>query len=141
MTFDFDITGTPSSEDVAALIDGLIAFNDAAAEKQNRVPLAVFAKKDGKIVGGAYGASQWRWLYINFLWVDSHYRRTGVGTQLMQKIEAAAKERGCVGSHLDTFSFQALGFYQRLGYELYGTIRDYPPGHSRHYLCRQFTDA
>jgi|SoiMethySBSTD1v2_1073268.scaffolds.fasta_scaffold1013021_2 GNAT superfamily N-acetyltransferase len=140
MPVHFEITSTPNAEDVAALIDGLVAFNDAAAERQNRVPLAVFARKDGKIIGGAYGASQWRWLFINYLWVDSNHRKTGLGTQLIETIERAAKERGCIGSHLDTFSFQALGFYQRLGYKLHGTLRDYPPGHSRHYLFRQFTE-
>jgi GNAT superfamily N-acetyltransferase len=136
----FEITSTPNPDDVAALIDGLVTFNDTAAERQNRLPLAVFAKEDGRIIGGAYGASQWRWLFINFLWVDSHHRKTGLGRQLIHKIETAAKHRGCIGSHLDTFSFQALGFYQRLGYTLYGTIRDYPPGHSRHYLFRKFNE-
>jgi hypothetical protein len=42
--------------------------------------------------------------------------------------------RGCHGVWLDTFTFQARGFYERLGYSVFGAIEDYPPGHSRHFL-------
>jgi ribosomal protein S18 acetylase RimI-like enzyme len=31
-------------------------------------------------------------------------------------------------------SFQAFGFYRRLGYEEFGRLEDIPPGHSRIYL-------
>ena len=49
-------------------------------------------------------------------------------------VEQEAKERGCIGVHLDTFSFQALPFYQKLGYEVFGEIEDHPIGHTRHYV-------
>jgi hypothetical protein len=42
--------------------------------------------------------------------------------------------RGCVGVWLDTFSFQARGFYEKLGYRVFGEVADYPPGHTRHFL-------
>jgi hypothetical protein len=35
---------------------------------------------------------------------------------------------------LDTFSFQAREFHERLGYTVFGTITDCPPGHSRFFL-------
>src|SRR4051812_4197354 len=141
MTVQIEITDAPKPEDLKALIDGLVSYNDSAADPQNRLPLAVFAKDVGKLIGGASGATQWQWLFINHLWVDGAHRKSGLGKRLIHEMETAAKARGCIGAHLDTFSFQALGFYQGLGYGLYGTIPNYPPGHSRHYLFRQFNSA
>ena len=49
----------------------------------------------------------------------------------MQAMEAEAIRRGCRGAYLDTFSYQARPFYERLGYEVFGTLDDYPAGHQR----------
>jgi hypothetical protein len=38
---------------------------------------------------------------------------------------------------LDTFSFQAPGFYQKLGYRVFGELVDFPPGHTRQYLTKR----
>jgi GNAT superfamily N-acetyltransferase len=141
MSIHLETTDAPNPDDLKTLLAGLVSYNNSAADLQNRLPLAVFAKDGSKLVGGASGVTQGQWLFLNHLWVDDAHRRFGLGTRLVREIENAAKARGCIGSHLDTFSFQALGFYQRVGYKLYGTIPNYPPGHSRHYLFRQFNDA
>lgn len=52
----------------------------------------------------------------------------------MRLAEEEAVRRGCLGAWLDTFSFQARGFYERLGYSVFGVIEGYPPGHSRFFL-------
>ena len=52
----------------------------------------------------------------------------------MQLAEGEAKRRGCHGAHLDTLSSQALPFYQKLGYTVFGQIDDLPVGHARYYL-------
>ena len=49
-------------------------------------------------------------------------------------MEQAAKERGCTYAHLDTFSFQARPFYEALGYEVFGILDDYPPGHHKFFM-------
>ena len=36
--------------------------------------------------------------------------------------------------HLSTHSFQARPFYEKLGYEIVGEIRDNPAGHSLFFL-------
>ena len=58
--------------------------------------------------------------------------------QLMNDAEREAIRRGCRGAWLDTYSFQARGFYERLGYTIFGTIDNYPPGHSRIFLKKTF---
>jgi GNAT superfamily N-acetyltransferase len=71
------------------------------------------------------------WLFVNWLWVADAYRKHGVGSKLMSGAEAAAREAGCHAAYLDTFTFQAPKFYERLGYREFGRLDDFPPGHSR----------
>jgi hypothetical protein len=56
-------------------------------------------------------------------------------------MEDAARGRGCRAAWLDTYSFQARGFYQGLGYQQSGELRDYPPGHARHFLWKPLDGA
>ncbi|MEX3946099.1 hypothetical protein AB4Y44_42815, partial [Paraburkholderia sp. BR10937] len=46
--------------------------------------------------------------------------------------EEEACRRGCSGAWLDTYSFQARAFYERLDYTVFGTIDNYPPGSWSH---------
>jgi GNAT superfamily N-acetyltransferase len=67
-------------------------------------------------------------------------RGRGVGRELMAQAEARAVERGCHAAWLDTFSFQARGFYEKLGYEEFGTL-DYPPIHKRYFMKKLLVAA
>lgn len=130
------IEDDPAPEHVQALTDGLVAYNSAQVDADRPEPLAVFLRVHGQILAGAEGHTHWRWLRVNRLWVDGTVRRQGAGRQVMTRMEEAARRRGCQAAWLDTFSFQALGFYQRLGYRLFGELTDYPPGHARHFLSK-----
>jgi len=55
----------------------------------------------------------------------------------MDRAEAIARAHGCVGIWLDTFSFQARGFYEKLGFAVFGTMEDFPPGHQRFFLQKR----
>ena len=72
--------------------------------------------------------------------VRDDLRRCGVGRELMAQAEARATERGCHSAWLDTFSFQARGFYEKLGYVEFGTL-DYPPMHKRHFMKKRLVAA
>ena len=49
-------------------------------------------------------------------WVREDHRGTGVGTSAMTAFENEARSRGCTHVFVTSFTFQAPGFYQRLGY-------------------------
>jgi GNAT superfamily N-acetyltransferase len=68
------------------------------------------------------------------VYLPEDLRGAGLGRQLMEQAEQEAIHRGCHIIWLDTFTFQARGFYERLGYTVFGTLEDYPPGHSRFFL-------
>jgi GNAT superfamily N-acetyltransferase len=88
------------------------------------------------IVAGLAGETYSGWLFIRYLWISDALRGQGIGRKLMGDAEARALERGCHSAWVDTFSFQAPGFYPRLGYEVFGEL-EYPPGHKRIFLQKR----
>jgi ribosomal protein S18 acetylase RimI-like enzyme len=125
----------PSEADIRLLIHNLVSYNDTQAEKENWRGLGIFIRDEmGKMAGGLHGYTHWGWLFISHLWVAEELRGQGYGTRLVTLAEEEASRRGCQHAHLDTYDFQALGFYQKLGYEVFGVLEDYPSGHTRYFL-------
>ncbi len=125
----------PAPEDVEFLIGSLIAYNTSRAEPENYRPLTIFVRDEGgRVVGGLRGHTGWGWLFISHLWLSEALRGRDYGTELVREAEREAVARGCRHAHLDTFSFQARGFYEKLGYEVFGSLEDYPEGHTRFFL-------
>ena len=97
--------------------------------------------ESGAIVGGLLGETGRGWLHISVAWVTEECRGKGHGSALVQLAEQEAVRRGCHSAYLDTFSYQAKPFYERLGYEVFGTLDDYPPGHQRHYMRKRLSSV
>ncbi|MCC6167976.1 MAG: GNAT family N-acetyltransferase [Caldilineaceae bacterium] len=137
-TWALETTTTPGDDDVEALHVGLRAHNLAQLGPDafnHYEEVAVYARaEDGSILGGIYGELLWEWLYIRTFWVAEEQRQQGIGSQLLQAIEQAARERGVGHAHLETTSFQALAFYQRHGYAIFGEIQGKPAGHDWYFL-------
>lgn len=124
-----------SADDIQFVWDGLARYNRAFAPADGYRPLNLFLRdQSGRILGGLLGETAWEWLHISIVWIDESARGQGYGTRLLSEAEAEARRRGCHSVHLDTMSFQALPFYERLGYSLWGTLDDHPTGHQRHFL-------
>ena len=88
----------------------------------------------GDVLGGVLGQLWGGWLQVTHLWVTEAARGAGHGTRLMENAEAYARSRGAVWATLETYSFQARPFYERLGYEVFSTLKGYPLGHVKFYL-------
>ena len=132
---------SPSIETESVLFVGLKAFNLIHAGPANRRDLSVLLRDDdGIVVGGLSGVVQWNWLFVSLLYVSEELRGQGFGRALMKEAEREAVVMGCTHIYLDTFSFQARGFYERLGYEVFGQLEDFPPGHSRYFLRKMELD-
>lgn len=128
------------SEDVRRLIDeGLDVFNAQKAGPDNAEDLWVIARDSSRNVqGGLKGRTFYSWLFIDWLWLTPAARGQGVGLQLLNRAEAAAQDRGCIGAYVDTFSFQAPDFYRNNGYKEFGRIEGLPPGHACIWLKKTF---
>jgi len=119
------------------LTRNLVAYNHSVAPPGDWQELVISVDADDSAMfGGLNGYTVWKWLFVKRLWVAAAARRKGIGAQLLAKAEQIARERGCVGAWLDTFSFQARDFYCRQGYEEFGSLANFPPGHSRHYMWK-----
>jgi GNAT superfamily N-acetyltransferase len=115
-----------------AVIDGLLTFNKPflGIDKPRHLSIIARSDQDG-IVGGVLGETKWDWMYIGWLWVSETHRAQGVGTRLMRDAEQEAVAMGCHHAHLTTLDFQARVFYEKLGYEVFAALEDYPRGHTR----------
>ncbi|HLZ65000.1 MAG TPA: GNAT family N-acetyltransferase [Aliidongia sp.] len=132
------VTDLPDAADREAIVTGLIRFNQEATGAAPSRSLAVLLKQaDGTTAGGLLGRTWGGWLYVELLYVPDAARGTGLGRALMARAEAEARARGCRGIWLDTFSFQARGFYEKLGFTVIGRLDDYPPGHQRFFLQKR----
>ncbi|WP_355660478.1 GNAT family N-acetyltransferase [Halomonas salifodinae] len=113
----------PTPEEREAILGPLVDFNHRAAPASSTEPFAFFLKDDaGEIVGGLWGETFYEWLYVDLLYVPESLRGTGQGAELLARAEALAEEKDCVGVWLYTFGFQALDFYQRQGYTIFGDL-------------------
>jgi GNAT superfamily N-acetyltransferase len=129
-----------ASADTLGLITRGIQSHALAAiglpEQMWSLASAFMQNDDGEILGGVLGNTWGAWLYVSDVWVDTAYRGKGYATKLMTAIETYASGRRCSYSYLDTFSFQARPFYEKLGYKIFGTLEDHPKGHT-HYFMRK----
>lgn len=129
-----EVTDSPREEDEDFVIAQTRTFNAAFTEKDIRSLCAFERSREGEIIGGLTGKTYWNYLEISFLWVSEAHQGSGIATKLMGAAEHEAHSRGCRHVVLDTFSFQALAFYQRLGYKEFGQLQGFSGKHARHYL-------
>jgi GNAT superfamily N-acetyltransferase len=133
----------PAQEESALIDRGLHEFNLANLGEDviyDYARLAVFSRDDhDHVIGGIHGELVWEWLYIRALWVNDTCRGMGIGSQLLSRLEAAALSRGFSKSHLETTDFQALGFYLKNGYEVFGELEGKPAGSTWYYLKKDLS--
>jgi len=128
----------PTEADIGVIRAGLTRHAAPFAPTPGFQTIAVFLRDDaGKIGGGAVGRVNWNWLDVYLVWVDERLRGTGWGRRMMEALETAGGARGCRHAHLDTFSYQARPFYEKLGYRVFAQLDDYPEGHQRFYLRKR----
>jgi ribosomal protein S18 acetylase RimI-like enzyme len=117
------------------IVDGVDHYNIASTGLPDYFPVNfVLRGERGDVLGGLLGHVWGRWLQVTYLWVAESARGAGHGTRLLQNAETYARYRGAVAVTLESHSFQARPFYERLGYEVFGTLDGYPPGHAKFFL-------
>jgi GNAT superfamily N-acetyltransferase len=115
--------------------DGLGLYNVAVTGFAEYYPVSIFLKDEhDEVLGGVLGHIWGKWLHITIVWLAEPIRGQGYGSQLLVAAETYARERGCQNVKLETFSFQARPFYEKLGYEVFATLEDCPPGHCEYFL-------
>lgn len=133
-----ELSDPPDPTAWGVLTAGLDRYNEQFVGPSDFRPLVLVVRDPaGAVAGGLWGRTLYRWLWVWFLVLPEELRGQGLGTRLVQAAEGEAAARGCLGAMLDTFSFQAPGFYRRLGYEVFGTVEDMPPGHHVQFMRKR----
>ena len=130
-----EVEENPDPADARLVGQGLLEFNRRVLGDPHEKQLAVFVRdRSGRVVGGLVGHVRWSWVYVAKLWLPNELRGHGLGTRVMRAIEDYARGQGCHGISLDTFEYQALPFYEKLGFERFGVLEGYPPGYRQYFL-------
>ena len=141
-SFSIEPATEPDPAARAAVARALLAHNETFLGPPDSRPLVLCLRaSDGEVIGGIWGRTASRWLFVEMLFVPETLRGQGVGAELLLAAETEARARGCLGVWLDTFSPSARDFYLRQGYGRFGEIGDYPPGHARYFLCKRFGEV
>jgi GNAT superfamily N-acetyltransferase len=115
----------------AFLADRIYEFNtEATGYSDGRLLAACVRTEAGEIIAGFNGHTWGGCCELSHVWVHQQHRGRGLGTLLLRCAEAEAIARGCVQIVLATHSFQAPGFYERMGYQRKYAIEGRPQGHS-----------
>ena len=131
----FEINTNPDPRDVESLKDSVDTFNVDETRIYDFKELAILLQDStGQMSAGIYAYTWGGCLDIRLLWVRADRRGAGLGSNLMRAAEQEAIARGCHVATLETHSFQAPGFYKKLGYEEIGVLDGYPVRHKKYYL-------
>ncbi|MEW9935955.1 GNAT family N-acetyltransferase [Clostridium butyricum] len=128
-----------NEEESELIVDKIVEYN------LSKVPIIqessfiwinrVIIDTDGNIIAGINSKMYcWNCLYIDVLWVKEEYRKSGIGSKILNEIEKVAKYKGCYLIHLDTFDFQAKDFYIKHGYDIFGILDECPQRHKRYFM-------
>ena len=135
LTYEITLEEKPDPNDINFVRKKLEEYNNLYLKSDNFMHLNVYLRdSQGRIQSGLIGMTYWGWLYVEILWVEKEIRRKGYGNKVLAAAEQEAIRRGCRFAHLDTLSFQALGFYKKQGYEVFGELKDLPIGHTRYFM-------
>lgn len=132
------VTDNPSLQDEEFVIGNLWKHNSQFDEVDITPLFLTLRNEQNQILGGLVARTWWQGLEVQYLWVGEAARGQGKGRELMLKAEEVAKTRGCRMAYVDTFNFQARGFYEKLGYSVYGSMDGYLGKYTRFYLQKTF---
>ena len=135
---NFRITKDVKQNDIDEIHELLRSYNRSNREAAESIPLGVFYEDEsGKKLAGLTGETFGNWLSIKYLFVADTLRKQGLGTKMVLSAEEEARKRNCKYVFVDTFSFQAPKFYEKLGYEEVFSLNEYPYTESRHYYIKK----
>jgi GNAT superfamily N-acetyltransferase len=115
-------------------------LNDGAVQAgmQPIRSFGIFVKDpSGKICAGVKSFIFYGCLYTDMLWVEKDLRAHGWGSKLMKEAEEKGKQSGCTFAAVNTMSWEALPFYQKLGYSIEFSREGYAKGVKDHFLRKK----
>lgn len=121
--------------DMKVLVERMLKYHaDKGHPRKKDIFSIALRDENDKFVGGIIVSVLWNGMEIDSLWVDESLRGQNWGRKLMEATETEGRKRGCDFAYTNTFSWQASGFYEKMGYKLFGKLEDFPKGCSLSYF-------
>ena len=127
------VEGEIDPRDKAVMVAGMLDYHASHGHPRKVDTHSILIKNDDTLIGCVIVTFLYNGMEIASLWVDEKLRGQGLGQKLMEMAEAEGKKRGATFAYANTFTWQAPGFYEKLGYKLYGKLEDFPVGNSLSY--------
>jgi GNAT superfamily N-acetyltransferase len=130
------VPAAPNDSHRDVVVKALIAYNDKTVGPSGFQPLAILINDPvtGQPAGGLWGKTAYNWCFVELFVIPEKFRGHDLGSKILAQAEDIARQRGCTGLWLDTYWFQARAFYEKQGYEVFGSLDEYPPGGQRFFL-------
>lgn len=136
-----EVTARPSEEDAAVIDAGLTSFNEQQSALADVRPLAVITRDaSDTVIAGLLGRTWGLCGEIQVVWVDEKLRGQDIGTRLVRQAEAEFQSRAVETVFLETFSFQAPEFYEKLGYQPFQSVDGFPDGIRKVWFIKRLTE-
>lgn len=113
----------------------LVAFNKRNSAWGSHYFTIELRDGSDRLTGGAGGRINLGAVEIRTLWLDEDLRGAGWGRRLVEAVMEYGRSLGAAKVMLDTYDFQARGFYESIGFSVFGTM-EFPTGNKRFFLCR-----
>jgi GNAT superfamily N-acetyltransferase len=134
------IVDAPDAVDIEFLCNNLYEFNMKKTGRYDGRRITILLRDtDHQVAGGLYGWTAFDLLNVEILWVRENARGKGYGRRLLLAAEEEALERGCRYAKIDTFSFQALEFYEKMNYSIFGVLEDDVSKYTWYFLKKDLT--
>ena len=134
----WQVTDSPNLEDASAIAEGVFSFGRGLATAGQALPLACTVREEGLLIAGGVGRTEFSRLFVSSLWVAQPRRGQGIGTEVLERMEAEAQARGCKDSIIETLNDRIAGLYARLGYHAEAVVIEYVGPFNRHIMLKRF---
>ena len=92
---------------------------------------------DAAPLGGIAASRDLDCVTVDFLYVEPSARGDGLGAALLRRVEEEGRRQGARRVLLNTFSFQAPGFYEKQGYRCFGALEPCFGTHGQYFFCKE----
>lgn len=132
----WEITSSPSEFDESVVSEGVFEYGRRLASDGNAHSLACFLRKDGDVVVGGLGRTEYGRLFITSLWVSELLRGQGIGSEIISRMEREAIARNCRDALIETLIERNVKLYERLGYTSIAHIPHYVGDFTRQIMLK-----
>ncbi|MCB6185214.1 GNAT family N-acetyltransferase [Leeia sp. TBRC 13508] len=130
------ISNKEDPNSIRMISQGVTEYGRQFSTDGNAEPLNISLFLDSILIAGAIARTEYQRLFVSYLWVDTDWRGTGLGKQILERLEEEAKLRGCKDALIETLLDPIANFYEKQGYRPWVTIPNYVGNFTRHILLK-----